>query len=212
MNGFVLAIFVILFSTIGWKFLEKRSRSWRIEEASQSLSGCVFEGEKDDDFDDTFKKFEVLRQGHSRLALQRFSCPQDEFVLQCGDFSWTLQQRRQRMSYCLFRVSFSRIQLLIRREGYWDDLVDWLGWDDIDFPRRKELSETFHVQSNDARQAKHLMSKTGVAETLLSHPNNVVVDIEDGHMLLWHAGDVWTTGEFIENVNFGKKLLMRFQS
>ena len=72
--------------------------------------------------------------------------------------------------------------LLIRREGFFDKITEFFGFDDIDF-ESAEFSRKFYVRSADRRWAYDVIHQR-MMEFLMSAPN-FAVQFDRGHVMAW---------------------------
>jgi hypothetical protein len=211
-------LLVVLFVALGiaaiWAAI--RAAHWR-REAMAALAarlGWHFDPREDRDHDDEYAHFEIFRRGSSRRAYNTLSGHLEidgrTFPAKAGDFSYavtssngkTTTTTTHRFSYLILHLPLQAPDLLIRREGLFDKLAAFFGFDDIDF-ESAEFSRRYCVKSKDRRFAYDVVHPRMI-EFLLAH-EAPSIDIENGRLCLSDGSSTWKPEQFERQLAFARQ-------
>ena len=210
MRNLIVSVLVpLLVLGIGWSVWSQKLRTWTLERRA-TLLGFAFRSAHDASLDNSLPSFELFQRGSSRYSSNVWEIGRGA---ECGDFSFldhgnvgtTSTWTRKRMSYCWFHLPcMLESNLVIRPEGLLDDVID-LFHNDIDFARRQEFSNMFHVDSLNPSFAMSFISPP-MMTLLLEHPG-ASLDFENGQLLIAAKMDVWTAEEMEINAHLGRRII-----
>lgn len=210
MNGvfpilLVLGIIVIVLIAGYYNYLAQQKRREEISKLATEL-GWDFDPDREESHDDEYADFGMFRRGHSRAAYNTLtgSLTIDDraFPAKMGDFTYkitssngkTTTTRTYHFSYLILHLPFPGVpNLLIRREGLFDKIAGFFGFDDIDF-ESEEFSRKFCVKSPDKKFAYDVIHPQMMEFLLQSAPS--AIDIEHGRCCLSDGSRRWEPAEF----------------
>ena len=135
-------------------------------------NGLSFNPANDRSMDERFPDFRCLRQGHSRYAYNVMTRRSDQLPVTAFDYHYATGSGKNRSDHHLSAVILQSPiplkPLFIRREGFFDKVSEFFGFDDIDF-ESAEFSRHFHVSSPDKRWAYAVIHQR-MMEYLLNVP------------------------------------------
>jgi hypothetical protein len=158
---FIFAIIiavVVLVAILG--AMAARKRTEELRQVAHALGLSFIEG-TDSSFDERYPFLDKLCQGSNRYAYNIISGQYRNHSVTVFDYHyetyWTDSKGRRQTNHHYF--SFLLLlhpqnfpELVICREGWFDKLVQFFGFDDINF-ESAEFSRTFHVRCRDKRFA-----------------------------------------------------------
>ena len=180
---FLLAFLVI--AAIGIALSAQRRKALRTWAESHGLD---FSPGRDSRMDDRFREFGCLRQGHSRYACNVSHGNWNGLNVTAFDYHYTTGHGKHRSHHTFSAVilegPFPLTPLRIRREGIFDKVGEFFGFDDIDF-ESAEFSRQFHVTSPDRRWAYGVIHQR-MMDYLLRAPQ-FAVQFSRTHIIAWRA-------------------------
>ena len=159
--------------------------------------------------DTAFGGFKCLDHGHSRYACNIMEGVWEGFPVTAFDYHYTTgsgkNSSHHSMSAAVVASAVALKPLTIRREGIFDKLTEFFGYDDIDF-ESAEFSRTFHVTSPDRRWAYDVIHQR-MMEFLLTAP---AFSVEFGitHVIAMHSRKMGPA-QFEEALNLILGMLQR---
>ena len=169
-------------------------------------NGLRFDSSKDRYMDDRFAEFKCLRQGSSRHAYNIMEGDWSGLAITAFDYRYETGSGKNRSVHHLSAVILASPiplkPLYIRREGFFDKLTEFFGFDDIDF-ESAEFSRRFYVKSADRRWAYDVIHQR-MMEYLLSGPD-FTLQFDRGHVIAWRSrtfqpADFAAAAEFIRGI------------
>ncbi len=178
-------VFVIVVLIFGWLWSAKRRKELS---AWAYANGLSFDSSKDRHFDDRFREFTCLRQGHSRYAYNVMQGTIADLPIIAFDYHYATGSGKNRSDHYISAViTQSPIplkHLFIRREHIFDKVTEFFGLDDIDF-ESAEFSRKFFVKAKDKRWAYDVIHQR-MMEYLLEGPKlNIQFDHE--RIIVWNG-------------------------
>ncbi|HEX6963582.1 MAG TPA: hypothetical protein VF175_17070, partial [Lacipirellula sp.] len=149
--------------------------------------------------------------GHSAYAYNTLSgsLAADDAVwpVQLGDFHYATtstttdskgntrtQTHHHYLSYVILQTPYLEApELFIRREGFFDKIAGFFGFDDIDF-ESAEFSKRFVVKGSDKRFAYDVIHPRMMEFLLDAEPPTI--DLQRGYCCLTHGEKCWSVAEF----------------
>ena len=135
-------------------------------------NGLSFTPDKDSGFDDRFSDLDCLKQGSDRYAYNIMQGDWRDRGLTAFDYHYETGSGKNRTSHYFSAVILDSPiplkPLYIRREGLFDKITEFFGYDDIDF-ESAEFSRNFYVKSPDRKWAYDVIH-TRMMEYLMSAP------------------------------------------
>lgn len=207
-EGFIFVIIVVLaIAAIGAYFAHQASLRRQAElSALAARLGFQFDPAKDKSHDQRYAHFPSFTKGHSRYAYNtlrgRMLVKDEHWPVQMGDYHYCVTRSNGKQSSTqTYRFSYAIIesshlgapQLFIRREGLFDKLGGFLGFDDIDF-ESAEFSDRFHVKSTDKRFAYDVLHPRMMEFLLDADPPNI--DFQRGQACLTIGEKTWRPEQF----------------
>jgi hypothetical protein len=164
--------------------------------------------------------FDAFTRGHSQSAYNTLRGLMDisggEWTAQAGDFEYkttssngkTTTTHTHRFSYLLIDTPHLGVpDLTIRREGYFDRVVSFMGFDDIDF-ESVEFSERFHVKSPNKRFAYAVLDPRMMEFLLEVDPPTI--ELRGGRCCLLRGDSQWTPDEFAATIAWAREFFARW--
>ena len=145
--------------------------------------GMNFNPSKNHGFDDRYSNFKCLRQGNSyRYACNVMEGRWEDRPILLFDYHYKEGDRKYEFSAVIITSSVPLKPLCIRRESLFDKLVEFAGFDDINF-ESAQFSRKFYVKSPDKRWAYDVIHPR-MMEYLLNAPD---FGIQFGykHVIAW---------------------------
>jgi hypothetical protein len=168
--------------------------------------GWQFDPSNDSSHDSRFSHFTVFQQGHSRYAYNTLRGGVDiagpPWRLQLGDYHYAVTQSNGKttstshhhFSYVIVDTPFlGAPPLAIRREGLFDKLGGFFGFDDIDF-ESAQFSDRFCVKSSDKRFAYDVIHPRMMEFLLDGDPPTI--DFARGQGCFFRRNKTWTADQF----------------
>ncbi len=167
----VIAVLAVIAALIGGHLTSvKRRRELLAWSHSHSLR---FDPSKDKGMDHRFVEFKCLCQGHSRYAHNICTGQWNGMEIAAFDYHYTTGSGKNRSNHefsaVILKSNVPLKPMLIRREGFFDKVSGFFGFDDINF-ESAEFSRKFFVKSSDRRWAYDVIHQR-MMEYLLSAPN-----------------------------------------
>lgn len=183
--------------------------------------GWRFVKDRDYQHDDHFSHFGVFRNGGGRYAYNTLYGDLEiegrAYAAKMGDFHYETKSTNSKghttthhhhFSYLIVDVPFPGVpSLAIRREGMFDKLGAFFGFDDIDF-ESAEFSRRFHVKSSDKRFAYDVIDPRMMQFLLDTH--STTVDIERGHCCLSDGSTRWDPQQFKAQAQWAREFFARW--
>jgi len=142
-----------------------------------SSRGLSFQPAHDRGMDDRYPQFKCLKQGDDRYAYnvmegavgQRTACAFDyHYETHSTDSKGNRTTYDHHFSAVIVETGLALKPLVIRKEGFFDKIGEFLGFEDIDF-ESIEFSKAFYVKSPDRRWAFDVIQQSTM-EFLLESP------------------------------------------
>lgn len=178
--------------------------------------GWHFDPRRDSAWDSRYPYFEWFQTGHSRAAynLMWGSLEMDGKLLTAimGDYTYKITTNSGKssstqiyyFSFLLVDLPFITLpELCVRREGMFDRLTAFLGFDDIDF-ESEAFSRKFHVKCSDKRFAYDLLHPQMMEYMLATAPPQF--EIERGKLCARHSVR-WEPEEFAQVIEWCEQFL-----
>ena len=180
---FVVFIGVVALIVYGFCAAERRRKMLAAWAASH---GLTFDKERDRDFHERFEQLECLQQGHGRYAYNIMRGDWGGLPILGFDYHYATGSGKDESDYhfsaVIIRSPFPLKPLRVRREGLFDKVGAFFGFDDIDF-ESAEFSRMFHVKAADKRWAYDVIHQR-MMEYLMTKPD-VPVQFDDEHIIVW---------------------------
>ena len=151
-----------------------------------SSRGLAFTSDKDHSFDDRFADFSCLKEGSDRYAYNIMQGDWHGHEITAFDYHYETRSGEDTtdhyFSAVILRGPIPLKPLYIRREGFFDKVTEFFGFDDIDF-ESAEFSRRFYVKSPDKKWAYDVIHQR-MMEYLLSAPE-FSVQFDASHVIAW---------------------------
>jgi len=192
----LIPIFVVLIVGLAIYGFYAAARRRKVLGAWARGKGLSFDASKDRGMDNRFAGFKCLRRGHSRYAYNIMRGRWAGRELLAFDYHYTTGSGKNRsdhyFSAVIVTAGLPLKPLLIRREGFFDKVTEFLGWDDIDF-ESAEFSRKFFVTSPDKRWAYDVIHQR-MMDYLMSGPP-CTVRFDSRHVIA-HQSKRYSPAEF----------------
>ena len=205
----IVVFFILFLALIAFGAYYAHQQSLRRQAELRALAGRLgwqFDPASDSTHDERYQHFSVFQQGHSRQAYNTLRGGLDvggrPWRVQMGDYIYRVTSsngkhtttRTYRLSYAIVTTPFiGTPPLTIRREGMFDKLGGFLGFDDIDF-ESAEFSDRFHVKSTDKRYAYDVLHPRMMEFLMNGDPPTI--DVAAGEACFYRRNTVWTADQF----------------
>jgi len=169
--------------------------------------GLQFAPEKDRDFPNRFRQFEVFARGHTRSAFNTMAGSMSvlgrDARLQTGDYRYSITRSTgkststqvYRLSYAIVVMPLEVPDVTIRPEGFLDAIAQAIGFDDIDF-EDAEFSRMFMVKSHDKRFAYDLCHPRMIEHLKAGYARGPAILISRGALCVFTENRRWEPSEF----------------
>ncbi len=170
--------------------------------------------------DPHFAPFGVFSKGHSRSAFNtlRGSIEIDgqRWTVQAGDYQYkTTSHNGKHTTTHTHTLSYAIVEtphlgapdLFIRREGIFDRVAGFMGFDDIDF-ESVEFSERYHVKSGDKRFAYAVLDPRMMEFLLDVDPPTI--EFRRGLCCLTRGERTWTVEQFAATFGWSREFFSRW--
>lgn len=182
---FVLVFIVVVAAVVYGFYAAAQRRKMLIAWAARH--GLSFHKAKDRDFDSRFPGIKCLNKGHSRYACNVMRGHWGERPIIAFDYHYTTGSGKNQSNYnfsaVIIESPFVLKPLHIRREGFFDKVTEFLGFDDIDF-ESAEFSRNFYVTAADKRWAYDIIHQR-MMEYLMAAPE-FAVQFDVLHIITWN--------------------------
>jgi hypothetical protein len=168
------AAVIIVFAVLAHQQAKKRRMALAAWAASRGFS---FDPTRDSQMDDRYPEFKCLRQGDNRYAYNVMAGNAGGRPVSAFDYHYATHSTDSKGHRTTHNHHFSAVivatglplkPLAIRKEGFFDKIGEFLGFDDIDF-ESTEFSREFYVKSPDRRWAFDVIHQETM-EFLLASP------------------------------------------
>ncbi len=205
MHAIFVLVFVIVIIAVIYAFhaaAERRKRlcAWAFGR------GLSFSPAKDRGFDEFYSDFKCLNAGHSRYAKNIMQGHWGALPIACFDYHYTTgsgkNQQHHSLSAVVIDAPLPLKPLFIRREGFFDKIGGFFGFDDIDF-ESAEFSRRFFVKSSDRKWAYDVIH-TRMMEYLLANGRYTIqfdharIIVEDSKC--WEGAQFEAAASFIQGM------------
>ncbi|QDT01623.1 hypothetical protein HG15A2_49700 [Adhaeretor mobilis] len=178
--------------------------------------GWRFTQEKNYEHEQRFRQFRLFTQGSSEYAYNTLSGSLEtsfgSLDALMGDYHYETTStdsdgdtttHNHYFSYLLVRLPVAGVPgITIRREGLFDQLSSFFGFDDIDF-ESAEFSKKFHVKCKDKRFAYDLVHPR-MMEFLMSR-TCPTLDIQQGYLCVNENERIWKPEQFRKHLEWSRQ-------
>jgi hypothetical protein len=179
--------------------------------ALAAARGWQFDSSENYSHEDRFGQFALFTRGDDRYAyntlLGEMTFGEQAWPVQMGDYHYKTTSRstdskgrthttthHHYFSYVLIETPFVEApELFIRREGFFDKVAGFFGFDDIDF-ESSEFSSRFVVKSADKRFAYDVIHPRMMEFLLEGDPPTI--ELERGPCCLTRSESRWSAAQF----------------
>ncbi len=186
-SGFIVIIVIVVIAGIAYAFYAAAQRRKELA-AWAHANGMSFSPAKDHGFDDCHSNFKCLRRGHSRYAYNIMTGQWGESPITAFDYHYATGSGKNRSDHYFSAVIITSgiplKPLYIRREGFFDKLTEFFGFDDIDF-ESAEFSRKFFVKSPNKRWAYDVIHQR-MMEYLMNGPD-FGIQFDLMHIIAWRS-------------------------
>lgn len=144
-----------------------------------------------------YEAFHAIGRGHSQRAYNVFHGDRNGRAMVCFDYRYTTgsgkSQSTHHLSGTAIRHGYPFPNLVIRPEGFFDKLAEFVGFHDIDF-ESAEFSKAFHVKSDNRKFAFDLFHARAM-EYMLAQPKRFAMEFR-GDTMLVTSNSMWEPKEF----------------
>jgi hypothetical protein len=222
-GGFALLLFfgVLALIVVG-AFYSERQRQKRLSELSLLAlqQGWQFDPSNDRSIADRFHHFSMFSRGQDRFGYNTLrgnvDIREQAWCVQLGDFHYettttstdskgrtSTSTHHHRFSYIVFETPYlGAPPLFIRREGFFDKITGFLGFDDIDF-ESAQFSKRFYVKSKDKKFAYDIVHPRMMEFLLDADPPTI--EFQRGQCCLSRGEKCWSGDEFTATLAWAKE-------
>ena len=185
--AFIVIIVIVVVAGIIYSYYVTAQRRKELTAWAHS-HGMSFTSDKNHAFDKLFGNFKCLGRGHSRYAYNIMEGQWGESPIVAFDYHYATGSGKNRSDHYFSAVILSSPiplkPLYIRREGFFDKLTEFFGFDDIDF-ESAEFSRKFYVKSSDKRWAYDVIHAR-MMEYLMTAPD-FSIQFDLMHIIAWQG-------------------------
>jgi hypothetical protein len=213
-DGLIILFFVAIFALIiVGAYYSHQAQQKRLAELAQLAAnrGWQFDASRDSSHDQRYGQFSLFTQGHDRYAYNTLrgvlAISDQSWPVQMGDYHYettststdskghtTTHTHHHHFSYVLIETPYlDSPELFIRREGFFDKVAGFLGFDDIDF-ESAEFSDRFRVKSSNKRFAYDVIHPRMMEFLLADDPPTI--ELAHGQCCLSRSEACWSAAEF----------------
>jgi hypothetical protein len=207
-SSFIFIFVAFLALIVVGAYFSQRAKVRRQNElaALAQRIGWQFDPASDSSHNERYPQFSVFQQGHSRAAYNtlrgNYEVDGQACLASMGDFRYSETHSNGKQtttttyhfSYLIVHTPYPREpQLSIRREGLFDKIGGFFGFDDIDF-ESAEFSDRFCVKSTDKRFAYDVIHPRMMEFLLDGEPPTI--EIGNGQGCFFRRNTVWTANQF----------------
>ncbi len=209
---FLGVLFLAIFAVGAYFAHQAQLRRQRELAALAARLGYQFDPAKDSTHDERYGHFGAFKQGHTRYAYNtlvgRLEVDGDHWPVQMGDYHYCVTHSNgKQTTTTTYRFSYALVEtphlgappLFVRREGLFDKLGGFLGFDDIDF-ESAEFSDRFHVKSSDKRFAYDVLHPRMMEFLLDGDPPKI--DFQRAQCCLIRGTKTWTPDQFAATLDW----------
>ena len=228
MEGWIFLVFLLLAAlAIVGGYFSFQARQQRIAELSQfaAARGWTFTAAEDYSHDERYGHFSSFASGRNGYAYNTITgalqIGDGQWPVQLGDFHYettstssdgkgntTTKTDHHYLSYLIVETPhLGAPELFIRREGFFDKIAGFLGFDDIDF-ESAEFSDRFIVKSPDKRFAYDVIHPRMMEFLLDGKPPTI--DLQRGQCCLSIGDHCWSPAEFEETLAWATAFFERW--
>lgn len=187
---FFFLVAAVVIGGIVFSHIQAKKRREAMQKWSRSR-GLRYNASKDYDMDSRFERFSCLQQGDDRYAYnivrgdwegRRFRGFDYHYSTTSTDSKGRRTTHHHHFSAVIIECDVPMKQLSIRREGLFDKLAGFFGWDDIDF-ESAAFSDEFKVNAKDRRWAYDVLHARTM-EFLLQAPR-FSLEFSRNHAIAW---------------------------
>jgi hypothetical protein len=214
MEGLFIVVFIaIVAAVIIGGYFSYQAQQRRVAELSQfaAARGWQFDSSNDYSHDERYGYFSLFSTGDDRYAYNTIRGALDvegrTLGVQMGDYHYETTSRstdskghttttthHHQLSYLILETPHGEMPaLFIRREGFFDKIAGFLGFDDIDL-ESAEFSDRFKVKSPDKRFAYDVLHPRMMEFLLDGEPPTI--DLQHAHCCLTRGEKCWSVAEF----------------
>ncbi len=183
--GLIVIIAIVVIAAIAYSYYVTAQRRKELCAWAHS-HGMSFTPTKDHGFDDRHSNIKCLRKGHSRYAYNIMEGQWNDLPIKAFDYHYATGSGKSRSDHYFSAVILASgiplKPLYIRREGFFDKLTEFFGFDDIDF-ESAEFSRKFYVKSSDKRWAYDVIHAR-MMEYLMAAPD-FGIQFDLMHIIAW---------------------------
>jgi hypothetical protein len=186
----IILIAIAVVAAIGFSIYSNYKRKKDLM-AWAAANGLSYTDSRDGGFEDRYPNFSCLRQGSNRYAHNIMRGQWQGRDIEAFDYHYethSTNSKGHRQTHhhhfsCVVLTSDVPLKpLMIRPEGFFDKITEFVGFDDIDF-ESAEFSRKFFVKAPDRRWAFDVIH-TRMMEFLLAHPGNYI-EFDTNCVLAW---------------------------
>jgi hypothetical protein len=213
-DGLIILVFaaLIVLIIVGAYYSHQANKKRLAELAALAAArGWLFDTSEDYSHEERFGQFDLFTRGDDRYAYNTLhgetTFGKQSWPVQMGDYHYkttstsTDSKGRVRrtthhhyFSYVLVQTPYvGAPELFIRREGFFDKVAGFFGFDDIDF-ESSEFSSRFVVKSADKRFAYDVIHPRMMEFLLQGEPPTI--ELERGPCCLSRSGACWSAAQF----------------
>jgi hypothetical protein len=193
---FVIIILIVIAAIAIYAYYSSQQRKKELE-ALAAAWGFSWDDSDPFGIDVGYEAFHAIGRGHSRRAYNVFHGDRNGRGMVCFDYRYTTgsgkSQSTHHLSGTFIRHKYPFPNLVIRPEGFFDKLAEFVGFDDIDF-ESAEFSKAFYVKSDNRKFAFDLLHARAM-EYMLAQPQRFAMEFR-GDTMLVSDGSTWSPKEF----------------
>jgi hypothetical protein len=193
---FVIIILIVVAAIAVYAYYSSQQRK-KVLAALAAAWGFSWDDGDPFGIEDRYEAFHAIGRGHSRRAYDVFHGNRKGRAMVCFDYRYTTgsgkSQSTHHLSGTSIRYGYPFPNLVIRPEGFFDKVAEFVGFDDIDF-ESAEFSKAFYVKSDNRKFAFDLFHARAM-EYMLAQPQRFAMEFRGDTMLITDDS-TWSPKEF----------------
>lgn len=195
-QGLIIVVLFVVACVAIYAYVSSQKRKKELSALATSW-GFTWDDADPFEIEHSYEQFHAVSRGHGRRAYNVFHGERKGCAMICFDFRYQTgsgkSQSTHYLSGTLIRHGHPFPYLLIRPEGFFDKVKEFVGFDDIDF-ESAEFSRKFYVKSENRKFAFDLLHARAMTY-MLAQPRHFAMEFR-GDTMMVSDDSKWSSEEF----------------